>query len=136
MGEQLTPAERDTGILVADDNQEILNMLNAALSGRKFRVFPATNGQRAVEVYQQEKDSIDVVLLDVEMPVMDGREALRSMKQINPEIRCCFMTGLGISIDEELILAGALCVVHKPFDSFLHLVNLLSQLVENGETES
>jgi CheY-like chemotaxis protein len=57
------------------------------------------------------------VLSDVQMPVMDGPEAIASLRKENPELRFCFMTGgLGLYNESDLFGLGALEVFTKPFD--------------------
>lgn len=68
-----------TKILVADDDHEIMEMIRLTLSKEGFDVSVAINGQQAVN--QAKKIKPDVVLMDVMMPVMDGMEACRQIKQ-------------------------------------------------------
>jgi two-component system cell cycle sensor histidine kinase/response regulator CckA len=60
------------GILVVDDELPIQMMLAFALRHKGFTVWLASSGQEALELYQQHQEGIDLVLLDVQMPDMDG----------------------------------------------------------------
>ena len=119
------------GILVVDDDDGIRGMVAFYLDRHGYTVWQAANGQEAVEVYQQHRDAIAVVLLDVRMPGLDGPQALQALRVINPEIRCCFMTGeSGPYTLEELYRLGAIRVFRKPFASLPELVQVLGELVQ------
>jgi two-component system, OmpR family, response regulator len=85
--------KRRCGVLIADDDSFIRTMLRLGLQAYGFRVYLASNGQDAVEVYRQHRDSVDIVLLDIRMPGLDGPQALEAIRILNPDIRCCFMSG-------------------------------------------
>ena len=65
-------------ILLAEDNQIIRNVLQAQLESRNYTVITASDGAKALEILQQEK--IDVVLMDCQMPTMDGYEATQKLR--------------------------------------------------------
>jgi two-component system alkaline phosphatase synthesis response regulator PhoP len=65
-------------ILIADDEQDILEMLEYALEKEGYKVFQAPDGQRALEVAR--KESPDLIVLDVMMPKMDGIEVCRQLR--------------------------------------------------------
>jgi CheY-like chemotaxis protein len=71
------------------------------------KIFEAKNGKEALEVYQRE--SPDLVMLDVNMPVMDGIETLRALKQLNPDAVIVMLTSLANrqTIDEAVALGAA-----------------------------
>jgi CheY-like chemotaxis protein len=113
-----TPAtsQRSPGILVVDDDAAVRSLLDFGLRQYGFAVWLAADGQEALQVYQQNRSAIDLVLLDVRMPVLDGPKTLAALSQLNPQIRCCFMTGqAGSYSQDELLKLGAAHVFHKPF---------------------
>jgi CheY-like chemotaxis protein len=70
----------------------------------------------AVRVYRKDPDAIGLVLLDVQMPGLDGPQTLSCLRQLNPDVNCIFMTGdLGRYAEEDLLGRGAAKVLHKPF---------------------
>jgi len=89
----LDSAGRHLGVLVADDDPLVRTMLRIGLQVYGFRVFLASNGLDAVEIYRRERETIDVVLLDVRMPGLDGPRAIDALRVLNPRIRCCLMSG-------------------------------------------
>jgi carbon storage regulator CsrA len=107
---------RKRGILVVDDEPSVRSVLNAAMQEQGFTVWLAADGQEALDLYQRHRAAIDVVLLDVRMPVLDGPCALAELRRMNREIRCCFMTGdLGRHAETTLSSLGAAAVIRKPF---------------------
>src|SRR5438094_2396390 len=101
-------------ILVVDDNEGIRQRLQTALRTLGFEVRAAGSGAQAIDIYACE--SIDMVLLDVQMPIMDGPQTLAALQKINASVRCCFMSGnSGAYNTEELLKRGAACVIQKPF---------------------
>jgi CheY-like chemotaxis protein len=74
----------------------------------------ASNGPDAIEILRQQ--SIDVVLLDVQMPGMDGPQTLTVLNELQIPVRCCFVTGnIGKYTSDELLRLGATGIVQKPF---------------------
>jgi two-component system, cell cycle sensor histidine kinase and response regulator CckA len=86
-------AGRHLGVLIADDDPLVRRMLGIGLQVYGFRVLLASNGLDAVEIYRQQRETIDVVLLDVRMPGLDGPRAIDALRVLNPTIRCCLMSG-------------------------------------------
>jgi len=120
----------DPTILVVDDEPVVVALLNAALKGQGFTVLPASGGEMAVELYRKLGQDIDLVLLDVRMPGMDGLATLAALRALNPAVLACFMTGdTGTYTGEELLQAGAATVFLKPF-KLEALVQTLHDLLE------
>lgn len=76
----------------------------------------AASGVDAIEMFTQHHDTIDGVLLDVRMPDPDGPHVLAALRNVDPQVKCCFMTGdTGEYTVEQLVQFGAACVLSKPF---------------------
>lgn len=88
-------------VLVVDDNPNSLGMINMALDDVGMAVLVALNGQQALTVLEQVEP--DVILLDAVMPVMDGYECARIIRQRLPLIPIIFMTGL--SDEKDIVKA-------------------------------
>lgn len=107
---------RNYGILVVDDEGGVRGLLKIGLRQQGFTVWLAADGQEALDLYRQHGAAIDVVLLDVRMPGQDGPETLAALQELNPRIRCCFMSGdLGKHATASLLKLGAAAVLPKPF---------------------
>jgi two-component system response regulator CpxR len=78
-------------ILCVDDNEQALSIRKLMLETRGYRVQIATNGVQALEVFQRE--SIDLVLSDLMMPIMDGAELIQKIKDISPSTPAILFSG-------------------------------------------
>ena len=109
-------APQKYGILAVDDEEGVRGVLRFGLGQQGFAVWLAANGHEALELYWRHRARIDVVLLDVRMPGLDGPQTLAALQQLNPQVRCCFMSGdLGAYTEEGLRHLGAATVLPKPF---------------------
>jgi len=95
-------------ILLVDDEAHIRKFISLLLRHLGVeRIFEAANGSIALDVYK--KESPDLVMLDVNMPVMDGIETLRALKVINPDCVVVMLTSLANrqTIDDAVALGAA-----------------------------
>ena len=111
------PLPQRPGVLVVDDEHLVLAMLQLSLERNCFDVWLASSGREAIHLYQVHRNQIDVVLLDVRMPGLDGPRTLEALRELNPAVQACFMSGdPGAYESNELLQRGAACVIAKPFD--------------------
>ena len=104
------------GVLVADDDENLRFLLRLTLRQAGFATLVAADGRHAVELFRRHRGEVRVVLLDVNMPGLDGPGALARIRQIAPQVRCCFMTGHAAHYGADNLLAlGAARVFDKPF---------------------
>ena len=104
-------------ILLVDDLALNREMLAARLSKRGFEVIPASNGQEALDLVSAQKP--DLILMDMEMPVMDGREATRRLKadEVHQKIPVIALTSNSLPGDREMAMnAGCDDYDTKPVD--------------------
>jgi two-component system, response regulator, stage 0 sporulation protein F len=80
-------------ILVADDEMAIRLLYSEELKEEGYEVYTAANGREALEII--EKVPLDLVILDIKMPEMDGIEALRQIKEKNPDLPVLLSTAYG-----------------------------------------
>jgi CheY-like chemotaxis protein len=103
-------------VLIVDDEPCLRGLLRISMMQRGFTVWLAAGGPEAIDLYRRHHETIDVVLMDVRMPVLDGPETLAALQSVNPQVRCCFMTGdPGNYTEERLLDLGAVAVIRKPF---------------------
>jgi len=81
-------------VLVADDEKSIREVAKATLEANGYRVMTAADGAEAVALFARSADEVDVVVLDVMMPVMDGVAALRALRKVKPGVKVILMSGL------------------------------------------
>ena len=109
-------APRPNGILVVDNDAGLRGVLDAGMRQQGFAVWLAADGQEALDLYWQQRRAIDVVLMDVRMPVLDGPRTLTALRELNPRVSCCFMSGdTGDFTGRDLRELGAVAVLAKPF---------------------
>src|SRR5947209_17801646 len=110
-------------ILVVDDEALIRAVLEQVLRQAGFAVRLAGDGAEAIDLYQRYHAEIGLVLLDVRMSGRDGPQTLSALKDLDPGVRCCFMSGsTGAYSVEELLALGAVGFVSKPFSDLAELV--------------
>jgi len=115
-GAAAAPPPQTYGILVVDDEAGVRAVLGTVLRQRGFVVWLAADGLEALEQYGRHREAIDLVLIDVRMPGPDGPQTLSALRQLNPTVRCCFMSGeLGGYTAQGLRELGAVCLFTKPF---------------------
>lgn len=114
-----------TGVLVVDDDPGIRGLLTAALARLGCAVWAAGNGHAAVQVYEQNRAAIDVALLDVRMPGLDGPQTLAALRAVDPRVRAVFMTGDPGRYTPDDLARWGLAVLRKPFASLEDLAETL-----------
>lgn len=117
-----------TGILAVDDEPVVLAVLEARFRIEGYKPWLAGYGHQAIELYRRHREEIALVLLDVQMPGMDGPRTLIALQNLYPTVPCCFMTGNPTPYTEESLLRlGALRVFRKPF-AFSEVIDTLNKL--------
>jgi DNA-binding NtrC family response regulator len=93
----MAPAETPAGgtILFIDDEEALRRLAQAALERDGWRVLLAENGAQGVRLFEENREHITVVILDMTMAVMGGEEALDRMKAIRPAVPVIISTGYG-----------------------------------------
>jgi signal transduction histidine kinase len=80
-------------ILLAEDDQILLEMTTAFFELNGYRVLVACDGVEAVDIFRKQGDEIDLVILDVVMPKMTGKQAWEEISSLRPGVRTCFISG-------------------------------------------
>jgi len=105
-------------ILVIDDEEVIRKTTKTILEGLGYKVFLAQDGRQGLELFKKEYDSIDLVLLDMIMPEMNGRDCFAAMQKIVPDIKVVLSTGYtSEEYLEEMKAAGLCSIIRKPYSS-------------------
>ncbi len=84
-------------ILLIDDEPIVREMWGDALSERGFKVITAEDGMHGIDIFQREKDTIDLVILDYVMPLMGGEETLGKLKDLRPEVKVLVSSGYSLN---------------------------------------
>jgi DNA-binding response OmpR family regulator len=121
-----------TAVLVVEDDNFIRPLVAMFLKEQGLTAHVACGGLESLATYDRHRDAIGLVLLDVRLPDMDGPEVLQELRQRDPSVRCCFMSGdTGKFTPEELLELGAVGVFAKPFD-FQALAALVRRFLDGG----
>jgi signal transduction histidine kinase len=105
-----------SNILVVDDEYNIRTILKEILELNGYSVYTAANGKEGVELYEKHQKAIDLVILDMVMPVMDGKTAFKAIKQKKQNQKIIMMSGYAKQNDmQEINANGAVSFLSKPF---------------------
>lgn len=105
--------ERVRTVLVVDDEPMIRDLARAVLETSGYRVLEAHDGEHAVEVFRENKSDIDLVVLDLTMPRMSGRDTFRALVDLEPAARVMFSSGY--SADDLSDTTGVIGMLPKPY---------------------
>ena len=93
---QAPPSVENLGsgtVLVVDDEEGVRRIAQRVLELAGYQVLVASDGAEAIEIFKQSSSEIDLVILDLTMPVIGGEQALVAMRAINPEVRVVLSSG-------------------------------------------
>jgi PAS domain S-box-containing protein len=103
-------------ILFVDDEDVIIDVNREILESLGYKVVAAKSGQEALEVYRKLQGKINLIILDMIMPGMDGEATYDSLKKVNPEIRVILSSGYSKNEQAKAILEkGCQAFIQKPF---------------------
>jgi DNA-binding NtrC family response regulator len=103
-------------ILLIDDEEMILDIGSQMLEGLGYMVLTATGGRKGLQIYEKDKDKINLVILDMIMPDFSGKETFNALLRINPSVRVLLSSGY--SLDDqarEIMQSGCNGFIQKPF---------------------
>lgn len=104
------------GVLLVDDEEILREVGQALLEDLGYRVYLAEDGEEAIEIYDREKNNISLVILDMLMPIMGGKETLLYLKEKYPDIRVLISSGFHQDgTVQELKEIGAKGFLQKPY---------------------
>ncbi len=104
-------------VLIIDDEEMIIKVSREILEALGYNVLTALSGREGVETYSRRKDEIDLVILDMIMPDLEGAKAFEELKAINPAVKVLLCSGYTLNNEAEAILArGCKAFMQKPFN--------------------
>jgi PAS domain S-box-containing protein len=112
-------------VLVVDDEEMVVNVTKDMLKGLGYSVLTARNGPEALESFKSGGERVDLVLLDMIMPGMNGEQTFEKLKEIRPDIRVILCSGYSLNGQAAGIMAkGCRAFLQKPF-----LISSLSRTI-------
>ncbi len=120
-------------ILLVDDEEDIRDLGARILSQAGYEVLTAETGQRALEVYRSKKEGISLVILDLVMPQMGGKECLQELLEIDPEAKVIIASGFSRNgVTNASVEGGAKEFVEKPY-KVTQLLQTVRKVLDRGE---
>jgi signal transduction histidine kinase/CheY-like chemotaxis protein len=117
-------------ILLIEGDESILDAAKRMLVHFGYTVIPATNAEKAIEIYLAEQESIELVILALNMPGMGGRKCLERLLDIKPELKTIVTSGYPSAANiENVHSAGNAVIVEKPYQ-FSDLLRTIRQVLD------
>ncbi len=122
------PIKGSGKILIIDDEPMMRVVAGGILEDLGYEILTADNGRQGLETFTRHCQSISLVILDMVMPEMNGKECFFAMKKVSPDLRVVISSGFTRDEDlEEMKAAGASWFIRKPFR-----ITELSQIIHNA----
>ena len=103
-------------ILLVDDEQVIADVTSKLIANLGYNVIVARSGMEAINIYKEKRSRIDLIILDIVMPGMSGRETFEALSKINPEIKVILSSGYTLDENAQKLLKQGCCAfIQKPF---------------------
>ena len=118
---------KKTNVLIVDDDIQFAQTLSKILKAKGYDTKDAKDGFEALDLI--DSTEFDIVLMDIKMPVINGVETYKKMKEIKPETIVILMTAFSLDdLIKEALKEGVYAVVHKPLD-----IEMTIQLIEKSK---
>ncbi|MBC2703215.1 response regulator [Desulfobacula sp.] len=116
-------------VLLVDDEKEFLEIMSERMTARGMEVTTVESADQALTILG--KKTFDAIVMDFQMPGMDGMEALKAIKNLKPELQIILLTGYAtVEKTVEAMKVGATDFLEKPAD-----LEALSEKIKNAKTE-
>lgn len=126
----------DKCILVVDDEQRMRKLIKDFLKAKGYKILEAEDGEKALEVYEKNKNQINLILLDVMMPKLDGWSVLRQIRQ-DSKVPIIMLTARGEEQDELFgFELGVDEYISKPFSPKILVARVEAILKRTNQTNT
>jgi CheY-like chemotaxis protein len=103
-------------ILLVDDDAQFLSLGQELLEYFGYQTLTASHAEEALEIFRQRQQKIDLVILDLNLPYIDGYQLLHQMQSIVPQVKVIMASGFfGQEEMDRFKQAGVAGMIHKPF---------------------
>ena len=112
----MTECDYDRGtILIIDDELHLSELMKQYLSLRGYNVLTAQDGIRGLDIFEHSGMNIDLVMLDLNLPIMSGEEVLDRLMESRPDVKVVISTGIDVRDLSDDVIVNACCCLKKPF---------------------
>jgi CheY-like chemotaxis protein len=106
----------DETIFIIEDEEFLVEYLENLLKGKGYEILIARDGESAINLYKEQKENIDLVLSDLGLPRLSGRDVFLHLKEINPDVKLVVASGyIEPEIKAEMSRSGAKDFLQKPY---------------------
>jgi PAS domain S-box-containing protein len=127
--EQVTSVSGNETLLIVDDEEAILNAVREALTSHGYKVFAISDSPSALNIFRKIPQEIALVISDIAMPKMDGKELIKQVKGIKPEIKIIAMSGHTKYIADKDGIREIDGFLKKPFES-QYLLSVVRRILD------
>nr|MBA2431157.1 response regulator [Chthoniobacterales bacterium] len=129
------PSRAPQTILLVEDEEQLRDLGVEVLQGEGYRVITARDGVEAVELFTAHRDEIGLVVCDLGLPRLGGRDAFMQMKEVKPSVRAIVASGyLEPTLRSEILKAGVIDTIQKPYD-FGELIEKIRAIIGKAHSE-
>jgi len=123
-------------ILLVDDEETIVTVGKEMLEALGYDVVTASGGQEAIDVFNSRGGQIDLVILDMIMPDLEGGKTLDALKEIDPDVKVILSSGYSLNSEAEAIMQrGCAAFMQKPFNVYA-LSQTIRDVIERSRKET
>jgi two-component system cell cycle sensor histidine kinase/response regulator CckA len=109
--------EQEKTILLIDDEEIVINTSEMMLKSLGYKVIKAHSGYEGLQLFEENKSKIDLIISDFEMPKMNGKEVMNKLRKIDPQIKVMLSSGALTDEDEtEVRNEGFNGFIKKPYN--------------------
>jgi CheY-like chemotaxis protein len=103
-------------VLLIDDEEMILDIGSKMLEGLGYKVLAAPGGRQGLQIYEQARDMIELVILDIIMPDFGGKETFDTLRRVNPNVKVLLSSGYSLDGQaKDIMKSGCKGFIQKPF---------------------
>lgn len=127
--ENFSLLKEKANILLAEDDYEVRTVISSILRSAGYNVFSVKDGEEAIEIYSNNKNIINLSMLDVMMPKKNGKQVADFIRSINPHAKILFFSGYSSDILDHVGLDSSTMILSKPLDPD-NILKYVKQILE------
>jgi two-component system cell cycle sensor histidine kinase/response regulator CckA len=133
--EKESPTQGTETILLAEDDKSVRELVSTVLEQQGYTVIQAVDGKDAVKKFMENRETIHLLLSDLIMPKMHGKEAYDEMKVWRPDLKVIFASGYAPDfIRQKMLLESNVVLIHKPILPYA-LLKKVRSILDEGEKQ-